>query len=125
LPDVLDTLERLGHDTSRFQPKSWQRFCGADAPRMDFVIALCDVLDRQACPDLGDTALTTIWPLPDPNNFAGSRVDRALLLNELYAGLKRRIGIFIGLPFTSLDRMALKARLDQLGGGVPALEWES
>lgn len=121
MPEVLDVLERLGHDTSKFHSKSWERFCGPDAPEMDFVIALCDVLHGQACPDLGQTAVTATWPLPDPNNFTGTATDRALLLNELYAGLKRRIEIFTNLPFASLDRMALKRRLDDLGGGVPTL----
>jgi protein-tyrosine-phosphatase/DNA-binding transcriptional ArsR family regulator len=117
LDGVLDTLRRLGHDVSGLHSKSWDRFAGPDAPRMDFVIALCDVLEDEGCPDLGDTAVTGAWPLPDPNKFAGGGAERALLLNEIYAGLKRRIEIFANLPFASLDRMALKARLDELGGG--------
>lgn len=124
MQEVLDVLERLGHDTSKYNSKSWERFCGADAPQMDFVIALCDVLEGQTCPDLGDTAVTATWPLPDPNKFRGSPTERALLLNELYAGLRRRIEIFTSLPFASLDRMALKARVDELGGGIPKLERE-
>jgi arsenate reductase len=44
------------------------------------------------------------------------------MLNMLYASLRRRIGIFTALPFASLDRMAIKARLDQIAdGGIPAL----
>jgi hypothetical protein len=30
----------------------------------------------------------------------------------VYGGLRRRIEIFISLPFASLDRMAMKKRLD-------------
>jgi hypothetical protein len=62
-------------------------------------------------------AVTAAWPLPDPAKFTGSSVERAALLNELYASLRRRIEIFAALPFASLDRMALKARLDELAGG--------
>ncbi|NOG73638.1 metalloregulator ArsR/SmtB family transcription factor [Roseicella sp. DB1501] len=116
LEGVLSVLERFGHDVSKLHSKSWDRFCGPDAPQMDFVIALCDVLDNQVCPDLGDMAVTGTWPLPDPNEFRGNEVERALLLSELYGSLKRRIEIFVSLPFASLDRMALKARLDELGG---------
>jgi arsenate reductase len=36
------------------------------------------------------------------------------MLNELYASLHRRLAIFGALPVGSLDRMALKARLDEL-----------
>jgi ArsR family transcriptional regulator, arsenate/arsenite/antimonite-responsive transcriptional repressor / arsenate reductase (thioredoxin) len=40
------------------------------------------------------------------------------LLNEVYGGLRRRIEIFTALPFASLDRMAMRARLDEIGGGL-------
>ena len=34
--------------------KSWDEFTGPNAPRMDFVIALCDTLHGQTCPDFGE-----------------------------------------------------------------------
>ena len=60
--------------------------------------------DGQECPDFGAVAVTGAWPLPDPAKFTGSPVERAAMLNELYASLRRRIEIFTALPFASLDR---------------------
>ena len=121
MPEVIDRLTKLGHDVSGLRSKSWNEFTGPSAPRMDFVITLCDTLDGQICPDFGDLAVTGAWPLPDPAKFTGSAVERATLLNELYASLRRRVEIFAALPFASLDRMAIKARLDEIGGGgMPA-----
>ncbi len=117
MPEVLAKLQALGHDVAGLHSKSWEAFTGADAPRMDFVIALCDTLDDQACPDFGDKAVTGAWPLPDPAKFAGSAAERSILLNELYASLRRRIEIFVSLPFATLDRIALRARLDEIGEG--------
>lgn len=114
LPEVLAHLKANGHDVSRLCSKSWDVFTGPAAPRMDFVIALCDTLDLQACPDFAGTQVTAAWPLPDPAKFTGSAAERATLLNELYAALHRRLDLFINLPFAALDRMALKARLDEL-----------
>jgi len=114
LPEVLSQLKALGHDVSGLGSKSWESFTGPGAPRIDFVIALCDTLAGQLCPDFGETTVTAAWPLPDPAKFAGSAAERATLLNELYAGLRRRLEAFIALPFPALDRMALKARLDDL-----------
>ena len=113
-PDVLSQLKALGHDVSALRSKSWNEFTGPDAPHLDFVIALCDVTVGQVCPDFGDTTVTAAWPLPDPARFNGSRAERAALLNELYAGLRRRLEAFAALPLAALDRMALKARLDEL-----------
>jgi arsenate reductase len=58
--------------------------------------------------------------LPDPAKFPPSSADRALLLNELYGGLHRRLSIFINLPFATLDRLAMRAKLDEIGGGTVA-----
>lgn len=114
MPEVLAQLKALGHDVSGLSSKSWNLFMEPGAARMDFVITLCDVLNGQTCPDFGETVVTAGWPLPDPAKFTGSAAERATLLNELYAGLHRRIGIFVSLPLASLDRLALKARLDEL-----------
>ena len=43
------------------------------------------------------------------------KVERVTLLNELYGMIRRRLEAFTALPFGSLDKMALKARLDELG----------
>jgi protein-tyrosine-phosphatase/DNA-binding transcriptional ArsR family regulator len=118
--EVMAKLDALGHDVSALRSKSWHEFTGANAPRMDFVITLCDSPDGQMCPEFGDLAVTAAWPLPDPAKFTGSDIERAALLNELYASLHRRLSIFTALPFTALDRMAIKARLDEIaGGGYP------
>jgi protein-tyrosine-phosphatase/DNA-binding transcriptional ArsR family regulator len=117
MPEVLEKLQALGHDVAALRSKSWNEFTGPDAPQMDFVIALCDTLDGQGCPDFGDKAVTGSWPLPDPAKFIGSPAERSTLLNELYASLNRRLGIFVSLPFASLDRMAARAHLQDIGAG--------
>lgn len=115
MPEVIERLKTLGHDVSHLRSKSWNEFTGPNAPKMDFIIALCDTLDGQVCPDLGEKIVTAAWPLPDPAKFTGSPTERATLLNELYAMIRRRLEIFISLPFASLDKIAVKARLDEIG----------
>ena len=110
-------VAHIGHDVAGLRSKTWMEFIGLTAPRLDFVITLCDMLDGQICADFGTLPVTGAWPLPDPVKFTGSVAERSALLNELYASLSRRIGIFAALPFASLDRMAMKARLDEIGGG--------
>jgi protein-tyrosine-phosphatase/DNA-binding transcriptional ArsR family regulator len=116
-PEVIAKLQVLGHETGKLRSKSWDEFLGPNAPHMDFVITLCDTPDGQQCPEFGDVSVTAAWPLPDPSKFNGSAIERTALLNELYAGLRRRLEIFVALPFSSLDGMALRKRLDELSGG--------
>lgn len=117
MPEVLEKLRAVGHDTAGLHSKSWTLFTGADAPQLDFVIGLCDTLDQRTCPDFGDKAVTASWSMPDPAKFTGQGVEREAMLNELYAGLYRRITIFANLPFAKLDRMAVRKRLDEIGAG--------
>lgn len=115
LPEVVERLRQLGHDVGTLRCKPLSEFTGTEAPRMDFVIALCDTPEGQFCPDVDSRFVTAAWPLPDPARFDGSPVEKTTLLNELYAMIRRRIEIFVSLPIASLDRMALKARLDEIG----------
>ncbi len=115
MPQVIERLKTFGHDVSHLRSKSWNEFTGPNAPKMDFIIALCDTLDGQVCPDFGDKAVTAAWPLPDPAKFTGSATERATLLNELYAMIRRRLEIFTSLPLASLDKMAVQVRLDEIG----------
>lgn len=115
MPEVIERLRVLGHDVSGLRSKSWKEFAGPDAPRMDFIITLCDPADGEVCPDLGPDIVTAAWPLPDPAQFMGSPTERTTLLNELYAMIRRRIEIFTSLPLTSLDRLAVKVRLEEIG----------
>ena len=113
--EVIDKLKTLGHDVSGLRCKSWDEFTGSEAPQMDFVITLCDVLQGQDCPDVGDKPVTAAWPLPDPAKFQGTPTERATMINELYGMIRRRLEIFVNLPYASLDRIAVKKRLDGLG----------
>lgn len=115
MPEVLDRLLMMGHDVSRLHSKSWNEFGTPDAPRMDFVLTLCDPADNEICPDLGARPITATWPFPDPAKFTGTEVERIALLNHLYGMIRRRLEAFTNLPFGTLERMALKARLDELG----------
>ena len=62
--------------------------------------------------------MAAAWPLPDPAKFDGSPAERATMVNALYGMIRRRLEIFVNLPYASLDRMALKKRLDELGDSV-------
>ena len=116
--EVIETLKRAGHDVSALRCKSWREFVGPDSPRMDLVITLCDTSTGQICPDFGGRVVSAAWPLPDPANFTGTDLERQVLLIELYNILNRRLETFRSLPFSGLDRRALKRRLDELGGCV-------
>src|SRR5581483_7515273 len=52
-PEVIEKLRASGHDTTHLRSKSWTEFTGPNAPRMDFVVTLCDTLVGRTCPEFG------------------------------------------------------------------------
>ena len=61
----------------------------------------------KTCPDFGDKAVHRLLVACRTRpSSTGQGAEREAMLNELYAGLYRRIMIFSNLPFARLDRMA-------------------
>jgi len=117
MPEVLGRLNRLGCDVAPLRCKRWDTFTGREAPRIDFILVLGDAGRRrpELRPDFGDQPIMAAWPLPDPNAYKGTLAERGVLLDEILGMVRRRLETFIGLPFASLDRMALGRRLAEIG----------
>jgi arsenate reductase len=114
LGHVLQVLRKHGHAVDELRSKSWDHFLRPEAPRMDFVIGLCDTLTSEFHGKFGTRAMVSLWPLPDPAQFSGTEVQMAQLVSQLYAGLLHRIETFTNLPFAALGRSALRERIDAL-----------
>lgn len=114
-PHVLALLERNSYDVSAFKPKSWDAFGSKDAPRMDFVITVCDKAAGEACPTWPGQPMTAHWGLHDPAEFEGNEAHTAVIFNKTFAQLRNRISVFANLPIDSLSQLALKQQMDAIG----------
>lgn len=114
-PLALRLLERHGHDISGLRSKSWDEFSGDGAPRMDFVFTLCDQAAAEECPFWPGQPATAHWGLPDPVAATGNEAERTLAFADTYRTLSTRLSIFANLPLDTLDRLALRDRLDEIG----------
>jgi len=114
-PRALALLEKIGHPTDTLHSKSWDVFAESDAPKMDFIITVCDNAAGEICPVWPGKPATAHWGLPDPAAVTGSDVDQALAFADTYRMLVRRIEAFAALPLDTLDGMSLQSRLDAIG----------
>jgi protein-tyrosine-phosphatase len=114
-PHALQLLESLGYDTSGLRSKSWDKFAGADAPKFDFVFTVCDNAAAEACPIWPGHPMTAHWGIADPAEAKGTAAEISLAFKEAYRLLNQRIGTFASLPIRSLDQLALKNRLREIG----------
>jgi protein-tyrosine-phosphatase len=114
-PFAIDLLKREGIDTAFARSKSWDEFAAPDAPVMDFVITVCDSAAAEECPYWPGAPVSAHWGLPDPAAVEGTDAIKALAFAQTYAALMRRVGAFAALPIETLDNLALKTKLSDIG----------
>lgn len=114
-PFALEVLRRNGHDVSELRAKHVAEFQQPGAPVMNFVFTVCDTAAAEECPPWPGQPITGHWGLPDPVKAEGTDAEKALVFAQTYAALRRRIAAFVELPFDSLNRISLQARVDAIG----------
>lgn len=119
-PFALEVLKRNGHDISSLRSKHVAEFQQPDSIVMDFVFTVCDLAAAEECPPWPGQPITGHWGMPDPVKATGTEAEKALAFAQTYAALRRRISVFVELPFESLSRLSLQSRVDAIGAGVPA-----
>jgi protein-tyrosine-phosphatase len=114
-PHALSLLQRLGFATGGYRSKGWDEFAIAGAPHLDFVFTVCDNAANEVCPVWPGQPMTAHWGIPDPAAVEGTESQKDAAFSDAYLRLQRRIELFANLPVRSLDRLSLKARLDEIG----------
>ncbi|WP_072396841.1 metalloregulator ArsR/SmtB family transcription factor [Hyphomicrobium sp. CS1GBMeth3] len=111
----LELLASLGYDTSGLRSKSWMEFSEPGAPKMDFIITVCDRAAGEVCPHWPGHPLVTHWGIADPVAVAGSTDEKRAAFQETYRQLMNRLTAFINLPLDDLSLRDLKVRLAEIG----------
>ena len=113
-PWALETLKSSGLPTSALRSKSWDEFTRADAPKLDFIITLCDNAAHEVCPVWPGKPATAHWGIPDPAAAEGSDEEKRAAFRSAMATLRRRIELFMALPLDKLDRLSIQQNLEQI-----------
>ena len=114
-PYAIDLLRKLNYRIDGFRSKSWDEFATENSPPLDFVFTVCADAAGEVCPIWPGQPMTAHWGIPDPAAVEGTEAVRRLAFAEAYRMLSNRISIFVNLPLTSLDRLALQKRLTEIG----------
>lgn len=114
-PFALKVLSSYGYPVDGLASKSWQVFAGPDAPRMDFVLTVCDNAAGETCPLWPGQPVTAHWGIEDPAAVEGSDIDKERAFVTAFRYLKNRISLLTSLPMEQLNRLALTTRLREIG----------
>ncbi|MFY9744820.1 MAG: arsenate reductase ArsC [Acidobacteriaceae bacterium] len=114
-PEAIRQIERAHLSTEGLRSKSWDEFSGPNAPVLDLVFTVCDNAAKEICPVWPGQPMTAHWGIPDPASVTGTQEEIERAFRDAFSTLDRRIGLFLALPISSLDKMALQRDLDDIG----------
>jgi arsenate reductase len=114
-PHAVKQLEAARLPTTGLRSKSWDEFAKPGAPHLDFVFTVCDNAAQEVCPIWPGQPMTAHWGVPDPALVSGSeeKIERAF--RDAFVVLDRRISLFLALPLSSLDKLAIRKEIERIG----------
>jgi len=112
---TIETLRHAGLPTENLRSKSWDEFAKPGAPKMDFVITVCDSAAGEVCPIWPGQPIAAHWSFPDPAAFQGSEEEARAVFREVFRQIRTRVDLLRNLPLAKLSRLAVKQELDGIG----------
>ena len=114
-PFAIEQIIALGYPTDNLRSKSWDEFAEPGAPRMDFVVTVCDNAAGEMCPLWPGQPVTAHWGFPDPVAVEGTDEQKRAAFAQTLRQMRHRVQLFLSLPLETLDRMAIESRMRAIG----------
>jgi arsenate reductase len=114
-PEAIAQLESAHLSTSNLRSKSWEEFSKPDAPKLDFVFTVCDNAAKEVCPIWPGQPMTAHWGVADPAAVRGTEKEIERAYRDAFLTLERRISLFLCLPLATIDKLAIKKEIDEIG----------
>ena len=114
-PFALKVLEAMEYPVDGLRSKSWEEFAVPSAPKMDFVITVCDNAANEVCPVWPGQPMSAHWGIEDPAAVEGTAIDKERAFSQAFKFMKNRIAAFAALPISSLDQLALAKSVKDIG----------
>jgi arsenate reductase len=113
--EALHQLKVAGIDTTGLRSKNWNEFAQPGAPPLQFVFTVCDNAANEVCPVWPGQPVTAHWGVADPAVVRGTDAEIERGFRGAFILLDRRISLFLALPLASLDHIALKKAVEEIG----------
>jgi len=107
-PIAAELAQEIGYDPSKLRSKSWDEYALPDAPKMDFIITVCDQAAGEVCPYWPGQPVSAHWGFPDPSRVQGTPQEKRHAFLTVMHGLKKRIDFLAVMPLGKLTAMSLQ-----------------
>ena len=118
-PITIHILRRNGYAIDGLRSKGWDEYAVSGAPKMDFVITVCDSAAGEVCPVWPGQPVTAHWGFEDPSQAKGTKEERRRVFHRIFQQITARIQLFLSLPVEQLDAISLQQRLKDIGRSKP------
>lgn len=113
-PIAIELIKTMGYPLDLLKSKSWDQFGREGAPKMDFIITLCDSAAGEDCPYWPGHPSTAHWGFPDPAAVEGDEEAILHAFKQVEMGLRNRIELLMDLPIAQLDHLELGEHLQSI-----------
>jgi len=114
-PEALKLIELAHFPTEDLRSKNWEEFAKPGAPKMNVVFTVCDNAAQETCPVWPGQPMTAHWGVSDPAEAKGTSEQIERAFRDAYLILERRISLFLSLPLSSLDKLAIQKEINRIG----------
>jgi arsenate reductase len=112
---AIEQVKQAGYPVADLRSKSWDEFAAPDAPRMDFIITVCDNAAGETCPYWPGRPATAHWGFEDPAAVEGTDEKKRAAFATAFAQIKRRMQAFVSLPLDEIEEDDIVEAMRKIG----------
>lgn len=114
-PLAVEQVKSTGYPLDNLRSKSWDEYAAPDAPKMDFIITVCDNAAGEVCPIWPGQPVSAHWGFEDPAAAIGSDDEKRAVFVKVFRQIMARVNIFVSLPIDMLEKNAIQRELKKIG----------
>lgn len=114
-PFAVEQVKATGYPLDNLRSKSWDEYAIPDAPKMDFIITVCDNAAGEVCPVWPGQPVTAHWGFEDPAAAIGSDDEKRAVFVNVFRQIMARVNLFVSLPIDMLEKTAIQRELKKIG----------
>lgn len=116
-PFAIEQVRKTDYDVANLRSKSWNEFAGSErgAPRMDFIITVCDQAAGETCPLWPGHPASAHWGFYDPAAVEGPDEVKRAAFEQVFQQIRYRVEVFLEAPLDDLDDAAIRTELQRIG----------
>lgn len=114
-PFAVEKVQSVKYPTENLRSKNWDEYTQPDAPKMDFIITVCDNAAGEVCPIWPGQPVSAHWGFEDPAAVGGTDDEKRRAFDMTFRHIMNRVRLFVNLPLKMLDQTAIKRELADIG----------